>query len=240
MTRNWKALGLAALLAAAVCAPQARPADPEKPNSVQDQLKDIHAALQQMNQNFQHMANDLRDMGVRGARAAQEIRDLQDRVSLIEQELRSQRRMLSAVQAATQDVRDLQDRLALAPRPALPGPADRQAFSFTPTQDLRNLEERLAALEARLNSDERRFSFTPEAPARRTGTLRLENHSPYEATFTVNGNPYPVPAFATRLVQSVPAGPFTFEIAAEGFGVIRPATTGTVSAGATRVLFVNP
>lgn len=239
MTRNWKALGLAALLAAAVCAPQARPADPEKPNSVQDQLKEIHAALQQMNQNFLHMATDLRDMGVRGARAAQEVRDLQDRVTLLEQELRSQRRMLGAVQAATQDVRDLQDRLALAPRPALPGPADRQAFSYTPTQDLRNIEERLAALEARLNSDERRFSFTPEAP-RRTGTLRLENRSAYEATFTVNGNPYVVPAFETRLVRNVPAGAFTYEIAANGFGVIRPPTTGTVSAGATRVLYVNP
>ena len=237
MTRNWKVLGLAALLVAVGTA-SARP-DPERPADVQKQLQEIEGILRTMNQNFQHMANELRDTGVRGARAAQEIRDLQDRVNLMEQELRSQRSMLRAVQAATQDARDLQDRLALEPRP-LPGAAGRQAFSYTPTQDLRALEERLAALEARLNGDERRFSFTPEAPPRRTGTLRLENRTASEATFTVNGNPYVVPAFETRLVRNVPAGAFTYEVSVNGFGVVRPASTGTVSAGATRVLYVNP
>jgi len=238
MTRDWKALVPAALLAAAVCAPRARPADPEKPTSVQKQLEDIEGILKTMNQNFERIGNDMRDMGLRGAKAARDVRDLQDRVSLIEQELRSQRSMLRAVQAATQDVRDLQDRLALEPRPPLAGPAGRPAFSYTPGPDLRSLEERLAALEARLRTDERRFSFTPEAPRR--ATLRLENRSPYEATFTVNGNPYPVPAFETRLVQNVPAGAFTYEVAAAGFGVIRPPSTGSVNAGATRVLYVNP
>ncbi len=238
MTRNWKALGLAALLAAAVCAPQARP-DSDKPVTVQKQLEDIQAALHQMNQNFERIGNDMRDMGLRGARAAQDVRDLQDRVTLIEQQLRSQRSMLRTVQSATQDLRDLQDRLALAPRPALPE-AGRQAFSFTPTQDLRGIEERLAALEARLRGDERRFSFTPQAPPRRTGVLRLENRSPYGTTFTVNGIPYPVPAFETRLVQNVPAGALTYEVTADGFGVIRPPTTSTLNAGATLPIFVNP
>jgi hypothetical protein len=237
MTRNWKALGLAALLVAAVGTASARP-DPEKPVNVQKQLEEIQATLHTMNQNFERIGNDMRDMGLRGARAAQDIRDLQDRVTLIEQQLRSQRSMLRAVQAATQDVRDLQDRLALEPRPALPD-AGRRSFSYTPTQDLRNLEERLAALEARLSGDERRFSFTPEAP-RRTGTLRLENRSPYGATVTVNGIPYPVPAFETRLVQNVPAGALTYEVAADGFGVIRPPVTRTLNAGATLPLYINP
>jgi len=238
MTRNWKALGVAALLAAAVAAPQARP-DSDKPATVPEQLKDIQAALHQMNQNFERIGNDMRDMGLRGAKAARDVRDLQDRVTLIEQELRSQRSMLRGVQAAMQDVRDLQDRVALEPRPAPPGAAGRQALSYTPTQDLRNLEERLAALEARLRGDERRFSFTPEAP-RRTGSLRLENRSAYDATVRVNGIPYVVPAFDTRLVRNVPTGSFNYEVMANGFGVIQPPVNRTLSPGETFIVYVNP
>ncbi len=239
MTRNWKALGVAALLVAAVGAPQARPADPEKPITVQKQLEDIEGILKTMNQNFERIGKDMRDMGLRGAKAARDIRDLQDRISLIEQDLRSQRRMLSAVQAATQDVRDLQDRLALEPRPALPDAGGRRSLSYTPTQDLRSLEERLAALEARLRGDERRFSFTPEAP-RRAGALRLENRSAYGATVRVNGIPYAVPAFETRLVQNVPTGSFNYEVEANGFGVIQPTVSRTLNPGETFIVYVNP
>jgi hypothetical protein len=238
MTRKCMALGLAALLVAAVGTAQGR-ADPEKPNSVPKQLEEIQATLQAMNQNFERMGRDLRDMGVRGAQAAQEIRDLQDRVTLIEQRLRSQQSALRAAQAAVQDLRDLQDRLALEPRPALPDATARRSFSFPPAQDLRNLEERLAALEQQLRTDERRFSFTPEAP-RRAGTLRLENRSAVGATVMVNGNPFVVPPFDTRLVRNVPTGTFNFSVLADGFGVIRPTTTRTLNAGETFIVFVNP
>jgi hypothetical protein len=158
----------------------------------------------------------------------------------LEHRLRSQQSMLRAVQAAAQDVRDLQDRLAaLDQRPPVPDAGARRSFSFPPTQDLRSLEERLAAIEQRLRSDERRFSFTPEAP-RRTGTLRLQNRSAFSATVRVNGNPFVVPAFETRLVQNVPAGTFNYEVSAEGFGVIQPTLRRTLSPGETFIVFVNP
>jgi hypothetical protein len=238
MTRNWKALSLTALLVAAVGTAHGWP-DPEKP-SVTKQLEDIQAILQAMNGNFERMGRDLKDVSLRGAQATQNIRDLQDRLTLLEQQVRSHHSTLRAAQAAVQDLRDLQDRLALEPRSAPPGPAARQAFSYTPPQELRDLEQRVAALEARLRSDEqRRFSFTPEAP-RRTGTLRLENRSPFGATVLVNGNPFVVPAFETRLVRNVPTGTFNFEVSADGFGVIRPTTTRTLSPGETFIVSVNP
>ena len=240
MLRNWMALGLAALLVAAVGTAQGRP-DPEKPKpTVQQQLDDIHLALQAINQNFERMGRDLRDNSVRGAQTAQDIRDLQDRMTALEQRLRSQQSMLRAAQGAVQDLRDLQDRLAgMEQRPALPDAGARRSLYLPPGQDLRSLEERVAAIEQRLSTDERRFSFTPEAP-RRTGTLRLENRSAYGATVTVNGIPYRVPAFETRLVRNVPAGAFTYEVTADGFGVIRSAVTRTLSAGATFPLYINP
>ena len=238
MTRNWNALGLTTLLVAAVGTAHGR-ADPEKP-TVQKQLEDIQAILQTMNQNFERMGKDLKDVSVRGAQTAQDVRDLQDRITLIEQRLRSQQSMLRGVQAATQDVRDLQDRLAaLEQRPSAPDAVGRRALSFTPTQDMRDLLERLAAIEARLRTDERRFSFTPEAP-RRTGTLRLQNRSPYGATVTVNGNPYFVPAFETSLVQGVPAGAFNYTVSADGFGVIQPTVSRTLNPGETFIVYVNP
>ena len=235
MTRFCKALGLTTLLLAAVGTAHARP-DPEKP-TVQQQLDEI---LRAMNQNFDKMGRDLKDVGVRGARAAQDIRDLQDRMTYLEQRLSSQQSMLRGLQAATQDLRDLQDRLAVVgPRPTVPDVGDRRAFSYTPTQDLRDLDERLAALEQRLRTDDRRYSFTPEAP-RRAGTLRLENRSAFGATVRVNGNPYFVPAFERRLVRNVPTGAFNYEVSADGFGVIQPAVNRTLTAGETFIVYVNP
>jgi hypothetical protein len=164
---------------------------------------------------------------------------LQDRLALLEQRVRSQQSMLRAVQAATQDARDLRDRLdALEQQPA-PDAVARRAFSYTPPQEVRDLEQRVAALEARLRTDDRRFSFTPEAP-RRTGTLRLENRSAFGATVRVNGNPFLVPAFETRLVQNVPAGTFNYEVSADGFGVIQPTLRRTLAPGETFIVFVNP
>jgi hypothetical protein len=186
------------------------------------------------------MSRDLKDVGVRGAQAAQDIRDLQERMALLEQQLRSQRSMLRGLQSATQDLRDLQDRFAaLEQRPQASDAGARRAFSYTPPQDLRDLEERLAALEARMRTDERRFSFTPEAP-RRAGTLRLQNRSAFSATVRVNGNPFVVPAFETRLVRNVPTGTFDYEVSADGFGVIQPTLRRSLAPGETFIVYVNP
>jgi hypothetical protein len=232
MTRNWKALGLTALLVAAVGTAHGRP-DPEKPVNVQKQLEEIEGLLRTMSQNFERMGRDLKDVGLRGAQATQDIRDLQDRMTLLEQQLRSQRSMLRGLQSATQDLRDLQDRFAsLEQRPQASDAGARRAFSYTPPQDLRDLEERLAAVE-------RRFSFTPEAP-RRTGTLRLQNRSAFSATVRVNGNPFVVPAFETRLVPNVPTGTFDYEVSADGFGVIQPTLRRTLAPGETFIVYVNP
>jgi hypothetical protein len=211
MTRNWKALGLAALLVAAVGTAHGRP-DPEKTTSVPKQLEDIEAMLRALNKNFDTLRGELRDVSVRGAQAARDVGDLKERLGLLEQQLRTQREMLRAMQAVTQDRRDLQDR-------------------------------RLDALERQSQAPDavarRAFSFTPEAP-RRAGTLRLQNRSAYGATVTVNGDPHFVPAFETREIRNMAAGTFTYAVAADGFGVIRPTVTRALNPGEIFTLYINP
>jgi hypothetical protein len=67
-------------------------------------------------------------------------------------------------------------------------------------------------------------SFDPAARVPR-GTIRLENRLPVQTTVTVNGVPYSVPAFGRRLLRDYPAGPLTYEVTADGFGLRPPVRT---------------
>jgi hypothetical protein len=49
-----------------------------------------------------------------------------------------------------------------------------------------------------------------------------------------------VPAYETRRVVGVPVGNFTYEVQAEGFGVIQAAVSRTVNANETFSIFINP
>jgi len=86
--------------------------------------------------------------------------------------------------------------------------------------DLKSLEERVRHLEQTLQTQERRFSFSPEGP--RTGIIRLHNRSPIGATILVDGTPYYVGAFETRTILERPVGAFNYEVLADGFGIIQP------------------
>ena len=81
-------------------------------------------------------------------------------------------------------------------------------------------------------------SFTPGTPAA-TGTIRLENRSGVSATVLLAGRSYVVPPLQSVVVPQY-AGNFTYEVLAEGYGVIRPALTRALGAGETFSIFINP
>jgi hypothetical protein len=98
--------------------------------------------------------------------------------------------------------------------------------------------QRLASEMARANARIAR-SFSPAEPAQ--GTIRIQNRSAYTATVILNGNSTQVvPPGQTREVRNVPAGGFTYEVYAEGFGLIQPAKATTLNARELYTIYVNP
>jgi hypothetical protein len=78
----------------------------------------------------------------------------------------------------------------------------------------------------------------PPPPA--MGTVFLRNLSDVNATFIVNGQPYAVLAGRTMEVRNIPAGTFTYQIQAEGFGVIHPFASRYLPAGGSYTLNIDP
>jgi len=112
--------------------------------------------------------------------------------------------------------------------------------------DLQDLDRRLETLRRLVDAQERSlsrsYSFAP-APAPvlvRTGTILLENRSPIPATFTVNGAPYYVGPYQSRSLAGQPAGAFTYQVATNEHGVIRPTATRILRAGEVYRIFIDP
>jgi hypothetical protein len=72
------------------------------------------------------------------------------------------------------------------------------------------------------------------------GTLFVRNFSDVNGTFFINGRPYAVLAGQRMEVRNIPAGTFTFEIQAEGYGVLRPFSSRYLPAGGTYTLSIDP
>lgn len=125
---------------------------------------------------------------------------------------------------------------------------------------LRELHDRIGQLErqvadvinARSSSTTRNYYapgsnyYTPgntdvvNGPPLNRGVIRLENRYSVPVTVYVNGRAYSVPAYASREVLGMPAGMFTYEIMAEGFGVIQPQVARTLAANGSHNIYINP
>jgi hypothetical protein len=123
-------------------------------------------------------------------------------------------RTTAAVQAQStaKDVRELQRRM----------------------EELERSLERVAAGRTRVSA-----SFTPSEPAAGTATVRIQNRYEVPATVYVNGQPITVPPYETRRTSVAP-GTFSYEVQANGFGVIRPTVSRTVNPNETYSIFINP
>lgn len=104
---------------------------------------------------------------------------------------------------------------------------------------IRQLEENMKGLETRLNQAQtRRANFPPAngsaAPAA-TGRLRLVNSFPSNATVFLNDVAYRLEPGRIAEV-TLPAGPYNFWVAVDGFAMVQPPTAGMLAAGASRTI----
>jgi hypothetical protein len=149
-----------------------------------------------------------------------ELNDKQklDRILLeiqnVKRELEDVKTLSVQVQNTAKEVRELQRRM----------------------ENLESSIERLAASRTRVAA-----AYTPsENPLAGTATIALRNRFGVPATVFVNGQGYPVPAFASRNIAGVPAGTFTYAVQAEGFGEIQPIQHRNVGANEVFSIFINP
>lgn len=101
------------------------------------------------------------------------------------------------------------------------------------------LEKLEKAMETLKTSPRISSSFTP-GNVEATGVIQLMNRSAVPTTIVLAGKAYPLAPFQTAVLSGQPAGNFTYEVLAEGFGVIRPAVTRALASGETFAITVNP
>ena len=110
-------------------------------------------------------------------------------------------------------------------------------------RDVNDLSQRVTRIEQNLRGapDPRgRISgYMPPAGDTPQGTLRLRNSSNVVATVTVNGRPFRLEP-NERIAEPFPAGPFTYDVQVDGFGVIRPAVSRTLPANQTFQITITP
>jgi predicted RNase H-like nuclease (RuvC/YqgF family) len=73
----------------------------------------------------------------------------------------------------------------------------------------------------------------PDTGGTGTGTIRMENSFNRPVTIRLNGRSYTLKAGDNLTLENQPAGTFTYEVNAEGFGVIQPQLTRTLGADKT-------
>jgi hypothetical protein len=121
------------------------------------------------------------------------------------------------------------------------------------TVDVRSLKDRLDSIDTRIGRQDRaiveRGAFSPApvpvpvpapAPPPATGTIVLRNFSRVGGAFTVNGTRYTVMPGASAVIERMPTGSFTYEIEADGFGLLRGPTSRTLTTGQTYYLNIDP
>jgi len=109
-------------------------------------------------------------------------------------------------------------------------------------QDVRELRRRIEQLEAQLHAQDAERariarSFTPSTMS---GAIVLQNRSAYLATIYVEGVPYLLNPGQVQTLPPRPTGRITYEVAAEGWGVIQPPTIRTLFADRPFYIYVNP
>jgi hypothetical protein len=175
-----------------------------------------------------------------------QLRDIQAQLALIQPEATSLK-----LQLAETEIKALKRRVEeMEARVRAPVSGDRIAAEYSPPApdaELRELRRRCDELDARLRayeSERARIarSFNPDAPLTTpTGTILLQNRTTRSATIVVDGTPHPLAPLQTAAIYSRPLGPVTYEVHAEGWGLIRPSTTTRLaSTDRPLTIYVNP
>ena len=81
-------------------------------------------------------------------------------------------------------------------------------------------------------------SFTPAVPA--NGTIKIANTSSANTSVIINGKVYKAQANQTLSVPNQNAGDFTYEVLADGFGIIQKQTIRSLAANETFTINIYP
>ncbi len=111
--------------------------------------------------------------------------------------------------------------------------------------EITGIREQLARMETALKASkgESRTSFSVSPPAgapTASGTIRLSNTSAYYASVNIGGLLYRVAPGQVLPIPNQPVGEFKYDVQADGFGLIQPATQRTLGAGEVFTIFIYP
>ncbi|MFO0844021.1 MAG: hypothetical protein U0797_16745 [Gemmataceae bacterium] len=82
---------------------------------------------------------------------------------------------------------------------------------------LADIDAKLDRITGMLGNGTRTARSIDPAPLR-TGTIRLDNRLGVEARVSIDGTAYTVAPLSVRVLRNQPAGPFVYDLTADGFG----------------------
>jgi archaellum component FlaC len=235
----------AAVLAAALAAPTIAESPQQKTPDVSQQLQKIEEILKAMGEKIAGDINDLR----------KQVADLRSGVTALKESLKSEELRSQKCKAEVDTLKSELEKLRAQCK------QEAESLRDVAVADLkRQLEQLRAECKRETESIRRAYSYQPGAPMGPSGgsdsaqvpqetmpppppavgTVYLRNFSDVNGTFFINGQPYAVLAGRSVAVRNVPAGTFTYQIQAEGFGVIHPFSSRPLPPGGTYTLTIDP
>jgi hypothetical protein len=220
MMRNWQALGLPALLAAALSVSPAHSGQLDGPQPAQADQKQQKDSTKEAET----------DKDAKPDIILKEVRALRDSVADLNKKVQEKLEDLDLrtkirIEKVQGDVNGL--RSATAPIGAM-------------QSDLESLRRELAQLRQEVNSLRSGVSTSsslyPSAPTAPTGRVQLVNTYPQQMTILLNNRAYRLLPGETRTVDAVPAGPFTYQV----LGVQPEVQPRTLAANDTYTINVFP
>lgn len=113
--------------------------------------------------------------------------------------------------------------------------------------EIQNLKDASVRMETLIKADEARKSYyqAPVTAAKPvvpqpSATLRLMNTTAFVGTVTINGKDYTVLPGQTVLIPGMPTGEFRYEAKVDGFGLLQPAVSRTISASEMFTITLYP
>jgi hypothetical protein len=193
MMRNWKTLGLSTALAAALAVPPA-PAlqaidGPQGPQAAEkDKDKDKP-------DNSQTILKELRDLRAAFNKLDTELKDSLETLDKTTKLL---------IQGLRRDVNDLKSETAQIARMQ----TDMEGLRREITQ----MRQEIEALRGRVSPVQSSALYPPGSGAPPIGRIQLVNSYLFPMTVLVNNRAYRLAPGETRVIESVPAGPFTYQV----------------------------
>jgi archaellum component FlaC len=205
MTRTWKMFGLQTVLAAALtAAPALATGGPED-----DDKKNKKTDSQRLDNIENALTEIQKSIEALAKGGTLKVEALKGRIKKLEEQL-------TDLQSTLDEVRKKLNK--------------KETTSGYPPEDMDDIKNRLTAIEKKLDKMTNSARIAKAPPE--VGKIIITNRYSDEVLVMINKESYRVPAGQTITVMDVPAGTFTYEVIADGFGSVKRKTT-TLAANRT-------